>query len=163
MTDVSGAHAIVTGGSSGIGWATPRLLAEKGARVSLVARDAGRLAGAQQRIQGEFPSAVVTTAAADVTDAGALAAAFTTLSDASGPCDVLVACAGSAHPGYFEQLDDAVFRDQMEVDYFGALHAVRAVVPPMMTRGRGHVVLVSSTAGLVGVFGYSAYAPAKYA
>ena len=76
---------------------------------------------------------------------------------------MLVACAGSAHPGYFEQLDDAVFREQMEVDYFGTLHAVRAVVPSMMTRGRGHLVLVSSTAGLIGVFGYSAYAPAKFA
>jgi 3-dehydrosphinganine reductase len=98
-----------------------------------------------------------------VTDAAALGVAFAALSDASGPCDVLVACAGSAHPGYFEQLDDAVFREQIEVDYFGALHAVRAVVPSMMARGRGHLVLVSSTAGLVGVFGYSAYAPAKFA
>ena len=45
-----------------------------------------------------------------------------------------------AHPGYFEQLDDAVFRDQMEVDYFGTLHAVRAVVPSMIERRRGHLV-----------------------
>jgi 3-dehydrosphinganine reductase len=51
----------------------------------------------------------------------------------------------------------------MEVDYFGTLHTVRAVVPTMTARRRGHLVLVSSTAALVGVFGYSAYAPAKYA
>src|SRR5262249_2668104 len=54
-------------------------------------------------------------------------------------------------------------RDQMEVDYFGTLHAVRSVLPAMLERGRGHLVLVASTAALVGVFGYSAYAPAKYA
>jgi 3-dehydrosphinganine reductase len=163
MTDVKGCHAIVTGGSSGIGWATARLLAERGSRVSLVARDQVRLAAAAQRITDEVPDAVVVTAAADVTDGEALRAALVTTCDASGPCDLLVACAGSAHPGYFDQLDDAVFREQMEVDYFGTLHAVRAVVPSMMERGSGHIVLVSSTAGLIGVFGYSAYAPAKFA
>ena len=76
---------------------------------------------------------------------------------------MLVTSAGSSHPGYFEQLDDAVFREQMDVDYFGTLHAVRAVVPSMIERGRGHLVTISSTAGLIGVFGYSAYGPAKYA
>ena len=103
------------------------------------------------------------TASADVTDADALAAALTTATEANGPCDVLVTSAGSSHPGYFEQLDDAVFREQMDVDYFGTLHAVRAVVPSMIERGRGHLVTISSTAGLIGVFGYSAYGPAKYA
>ena len=76
---------------------------------------------------------------------------------------MLITAAGSSHPGYFEQLDDAVFRDQMEVDYFGTLHAIRAVVPSMIERGRGHLVTISSTAGLIGVFGYTAYGPAKYA
>jgi len=56
-----------------------------------------------------------------------------------------------------------VFRDQMDVDYFGTLHAIRAVVPSMIERRRGHLVTVSSTAGLIGVYGYSAYAPAKFA
>jgi 3-dehydrosphinganine reductase len=51
----------------------------------------------------------------------------------------------------------------MEVDYFGTLHSVRAVVPSMIERKRGHLVLVGSVAALIGVFGYSAYAPAKYA
>ena len=163
MTDVKGCHGIVTGGSSGIGWATARLLAARGARVSLVARDPSRLAAAGQRIRDEVPGAVVATVAADVVDRDALRAVIATACEASGPCDLLVACAGSAHPGYFDQLDDSVFREQMDVDYFGTLHAVRAVVPSMMERGRGHIVLVSSMAGLIGVFGYSAYAPAKYA
>ena len=51
----------------------------------------------------------------------------------------------------------------MEIDYFGTLHAVRAVVPAMVERRRGHLVLVSSTVAHVGVYGYSAYAPAKHA
>jgi 3-dehydrosphinganine reductase len=163
MTDVEGLHAIVTGGSSGMGHATARALAARGARVSLVARDRARLDDAREAILAAVPGASVAVASADVADAAALAAAFTALTGRAGPCDVLVTCAGSAHPGYFEQLDDHVFRDQMEVDYFGTLHAVRAVVPQMIERRRGHLVLFASSVALFGVFGYSAYAPAKYA
>ncbi len=168
MTSIEGSHAIVTGGSSGIGLATARLLVARGARVSLVARDRARLAAAEREVAGEAPrgsspAVRVSSASADVRDAGALHEAVARLAETLGPCDVLVAAAGTAHPGYFERLDDAVFRDQMEVDYFGTLHAVRSVVGSMTERGRGHLVLVSSTAALIGVFGYSAYAPAKAA
>jgi 3-dehydrosphinganine reductase len=157
VTKLASAHVVITGGSSGIGLEVARLAVARGARVSLIARDAGRLATAIAHV------GTAVTASADVTDADALAAAVATATEANGPCDVLVTSAGAAHPGYFERLDDAVFREQMDVDYFGTLHAVRAVVPSMMERGRGHVVTISSTAGLVGVFGYSAYGPAKYA
>jgi 3-dehydrosphinganine reductase len=148
---------VITGGSSGIGLETARIAQRRGARVSLVARDAERLASAAASIGS------VVTARADVAVPDAVAAAFVELTEAQGPCDVLVTAAGSSHPGYFEQLDDAVFRDQMDVDYFGTLHAIRAVVPSMIERRRGHLVTVSSTAGLIGVYGYSAYAPAKFA
>ncbi len=157
MTKLANAHVVITGGSSGIGLETARLAVARGARVSLIARDAGRLAAAADQI------GAAVTAPADVTDADALAAALTTATEVNGPCDVLVTSAGSSYPGYFERLDDAVFREQMDVDYFGTLHAVRAVVPSMIERGRGHLVTISSTAGLIGVFGYSAYGPAKYA
>ena len=52
MSTISGAHALVTGGSSGIGLATARLLAERGATISLLARDEGRLASAEDSIRG---------------------------------------------------------------------------------------------------------------
>ncbi|HEY6654787.1 MAG TPA: SDR family oxidoreductase [Solirubrobacterales bacterium] len=157
MTKLADAHVVITGGSSGIGLATARRSVAHGARVSLIARDPGRLAAAVDHVGS------AATATADVRDPDALRAAFGSLEARSGPCDVLITSAGSSHPGYFEQLDDAVFRDQMDVDYFGTLHAVRAVVPSMIERQRGHVVTISSTAGLIGVFGYTAYAPAKFA
>jgi 3-dehydrosphinganine reductase len=163
MTKPAGCHAVVTGGSSGIGLATACLLAGRGARVSLVARDEARLARAVAAVRDEAPAVAVRTASADVTDAIALSGALEELAREQGPCDVLVTAAGTAHPGYFEQLDDGVFREQMETDYFGTLNAVRAVVPRMIERRSGHIVTISSTAGLIGVFGYSAYAPAKYA
>jgi 3-dehydrosphinganine reductase len=158
MTHLGGAHVVITGGSSGIGLELARQAVAKGARVSLVARDEARLATAAVVV------GATATASADVADRDALDRAIGAVVErVGGPCDVLVTAAGAAHPGYFEALDDAVFREQMEVDYFGTLHAVRAVVPSMIGRGRGHVVTVSSTAGLIGVFGYSAYAPAKFA
>jgi 3-dehydrosphinganine reductase len=149
---------LITGGSSGIGLATAVLAAREGARVSLVARDPRRLDDAAVQV-----GAGTATVSADVTDATAVRAAVAAATEQHGPVDVLVTAAGLAHPGYFAELDDDVFREQMDVDYFGTLHAVRAVAPTMVARGRGHLALVSSTAGLVGVFGYSAYAPAKYA
>jgi 3-dehydrosphinganine reductase len=157
MTKLGGAHVVITGGSSGIGLATARQVVARGARVSLLARDPGRLAEARAAV------GAAATASCDVARADDVRAAIDAVVAVGGPCDVLVTAAGTAHPGYFEQLDDAVFRDQMDVDYFGTLHAVRAVVPSMIERGRGHLVAISSTAGLIGVFGYAAYAPAKYA
>jgi 3-dehydrosphinganine reductase len=157
MTKLGGAHVVITGGSSGIGLATAREAVTRGARVSLVARDETRLAEAAASV------GAVATASADVARPDAVRAALDAVVAEGGPCDVLLTAAGSSHPGYFEQLDEAVFRDQMEVDYFGTLHAIRAVVPSMIERGRGHLVTISSTAGLIGVFGYTAYAPAKYA
>jgi 3-dehydrosphinganine reductase len=163
MTELRGAHVLVTGGSSGIGLALAGLVAGRGATVTILARDRARLDAAVQEVAASAAGATVGTASADVTDPPALGAAVDRAVAARGPVDVVVTSAGGAHPGYFEQLDDAVFRDQMELDYFGTLHTLRAVVPSMMRRRRGHVVTVASTAALVGVFGYSAYAPAKYA
>jgi 3-dehydrosphinganine reductase len=56
-----------------------------------------------------------------------------------------------------------VFRRQMELNYLGSLNAARAVLPGMVARERGHLVLLSSVSGLIGVFGYGAYTPTKFA
>lgn len=151
----------MTGGSSGIGRATAELLATRGATVSLIARGEDRLAEAAAAIRSA--GGVVTTAAVDVSDASSLSAVIERLTNECGPCDVLVTSAGIARPGYFEQLDADIFRHQMEVNYFGTLHAVRAVVPSMIARRRGSIVTVSSAAGFIGIFGYTAYTPTKYA
>lgn len=152
------AHAIVTGGSQGIGLATARVLAARGARVSLVARDLDRL---QMAAAAVGPGTAV--AAADVTDDRAVTAAIADLVAEQGPCEILVTAAGASHPGYFAELDTAHFRAQMDLNYFGTLHPIRAVLDSMVARGSGTIVGISSGAGLVGVFGFGAYAPSKYA
>ena len=155
------AHVLITGGSSGIGLATARLAIDRGARVSLIARRPDVLdeAAASLRATG----GQVAVAATDVSDAAQVDVAVSTLTDVLGPVDIAVCSAGQARPGYFQELDAELFRSMMDVNYFGTVNIARAVVPAMIERRAGSLVGVSSAAGLVGVFGYTAYAPTKFA
>ena len=155
--DWTGRHVLVTGGSSGIGLALVRLLAARGAHVSVVARDESKLAALHR--EGEL----IATASADVADPDALQHAVAALQERHGPVRDAVLCAGTVLPGYFTELPADTFRDQMEVNYFGIVNAVRLVVPGMVERREGTITCVSSTAGVIGLLGYSAYAPSKFA
>jgi 3-dehydrosphinganine reductase len=155
---IRGKHVIITGGSSGIGLATASLLHREGATISLMARNAERL----QRAITETGIAA-SAFAVDVTDRKALRQAFSRARDRHGSCDVLITCAGFAEPGYVQDLDDDIYTYTMNVDYFGTVWAVRAVLPEMVERGQGVIVGVSSVLGLLGIYGYTAYAPAKFA
>jgi len=159
--DFAHAHVLVTGGSSGIGRAFVRRVLDRDARVTVAALPDDDLVDTERELNHR--GATYTVAGLDVTDQGALEQAVRRATEELGPCDVVLTCAGIAHPGYFEKLDDAIFRRTMEVDYFGTLYTLRAVVPSMIERRSGSAVGISSAAGLVGIFGYTPYAPAKFA
>lgn len=154
-------HAIVTGGSSGIGRALVRRLAARGTRVAILALPDADLeaAAAEHRHRG----GAVTVHGADVAVADEVQAAVLEALARHGPCDLLITSAGIARPGRFLELDAEQFERQMRVNYFGTLHAIRAVAPGMVERRRGGIVAISSAAGLLGVYGYSAYGASKYA
>jgi len=157
-------HVLVTGGSSGVGLATAEIAAARGADVTLIARGEEGLAAAGARVEAARArgSQRVATRSADVADRGALIAAIGSARQELGPVDVLFACAGYCLPGRFAELAIDEFDRQISVNLLGLIHAARAVVPEMIERGSGHVALVSSMGGLVGVYGYSAYSAAKF-
>jgi 3-dehydrosphinganine reductase len=158
-------HAIITGGSSGIGKATAKLLAQQGANVSLIARDRTKLAIAQQEIKAVAlnPAQQILIFVADVSQQPEIALAIDQAIAALGTPQLLVTSAGIAHPGYFAEIPLKVFEQTMAVNYFGSLYAIKAVLPAMEPEKTGNIVLISSGAGIVGIYGYTAYCPSKFA
>ena len=158
-------NVIVTGGSSGIGKATAQLLSAEGANVFIIARDREKLEQALQEIQmeGTGPHQQNGALSADVTAYDKVENAVSSIEEAGGAPDVLINCAGVAYPGHFEELPLSSFKKQMDVNYFGTLHTIKAVLPYMLAQEAGHIVNVSSLAGVIGGFGYTAYAASKFA
>ncbi|WP_378732983.1 SDR family NAD(P)-dependent oxidoreductase [Nocardia brasiliensis] len=150
----SGKHVIVTGGSEGIGAAVAAAFARRGAQVSVIARRKVALRDTAMRIGGDW-------AVADVTRRDQLASAIAELEGKHGPCAVIACCAGLTLPGRFLEIDADEFEVQMAANYLGAVHAVRAVLPGMVERSSGNVLLVSSTSAFLGIVGYSSYGPTK--
>lgn len=163
--DFHNRHAIITGGSSGIGRATARLLTRRGAHVSIIARRQELLDETLAELQALQENAAqrLRACSADVTDWEQTREAIAGLTANGYPPDVLVNSAGFAHPGYCEELPLEIFRQTMDVDFFGTVHPIKAVLPTMMERRSGHIVNISSVAGFLGVFGYTAYSAAKFA
>jgi 3-dehydrosphinganine reductase len=159
----SGAHVVITGGSSGIGEALAHDLAGRGSKLTLLARGAERLHEVATEIRGAHADAVVAGIPCDVSDRQAVRATFAQAVAERGAVDVLVCSAGITLPGRFLEAEDETFRAMIDVDYYGTLWPIREVAPAMAERRSGSIVGVASAAALVGVYGYSAYGAAKFA
>lgn len=161
---VDGCTALVTGGSSGIGLAAAELLAARGARVALLARDPERLAAAAQAVRAHTVdvSQQVLAITCDVSDRGQVVAAIREAEATLGPIDLLLNCAGYCTPGRFLELSEDEVERQIRVNLLGTINPTRAVVAGMVKRGRGHIANVASMGGYLGVYGYSGYSPAKF-
>ncbi|PST21173.1 translocation protein [Rhizobium sp. JAB6] len=158
-------HVIVTGGSSGIGLAIAKLYAARGARVSLLARDRGRLEEARAEIAAlpGVDGAFIRTASVDVASAEQTIEAVKLCEVSFGPCDILVASAGIVEPRAFDAMPASVFDEQISINLLGTANAVRAVYAGMKSRRSGRIMMISSGAALIGIFGYSAYCASKSA
>ena len=156
---------IVTGGSSGIGKATAKLLVRRGANVVIIARRQDLLDAALAEFEPERvdKEQVFQAWSADLSDWEQAQATISAVTAGGCVPDVLINCAGVVRPGYFEELSIDIFRETMDVDFFGTLYPCKLVAPMMMERGSGHIVNFSSGAGFLGVFGYTAYSAAKFA
>ena len=154
---LQGRHAIVTGGSRGIGRAVAAALVGAGAAVTILGRDQARLDAAVAA------GAAHAAFRADVSDAASMRDAVDRASGRAGPVDLLVANAGEAASAPFMKTAPATFAAMLDVNLMGVVHAVQAVLGPMTERGYGRIVAVASTAGLRGYPYVSAYCAAKHA
>ena len=156
---------LITGGSSGIGLAAAKQLAAAGAYVWLVARRREVLEAALKEVEAarSDPSRLCGIVSADVSDPAQVARMVETVTKSAGIPDVIINSAGSTQPGYIHELSLEVFENLMQVNYFGTVYVTNAFLPAMMARGSGHIINISSMAGYLGVFGYSAYGATKFA
>jgi 3-dehydrosphinganine reductase len=159
---VSRPHALITGGSSGIGLALARRLAASGHNLTLIARRAALLEDARAELASQGGSSVEIVAA-DVSVREQAEAAVQRALDALGAPSLLVTSAGMARPGHFDELPVEVFERTLAVNYLGTLYVVKAALPAMKAARRGRIVMISSGAGLIGIFGYTAYSSSKFA
>jgi len=149
-------HALVTGGGRGIGREIASTLAQAGATVTVVGRHRASLDDAVAAGAAHFAEV------ADVADPAEVGAAIAA-AIARQPIDILIANAGAAESAPFAKSSALLFKRMIDVNFFGVVHAIQAVLPTMRDRPYGRIVAIASTAGLKGYPYVSAYSAAKHA
>ncbi len=158
--DLAGRHAVVTGASRGIGSTIAASLAARGARVTLLGRDATALNTVANAIGGPGEASPIV---ADVTDPSSVNAAFQKARERFGPVHILVNNAGQAASAKFTDTDETLWNRIMAVNLNGTYFCTRQAVPDMLSIGSGRIVNVASIAGLRGGAYISAYVASKHA
>ena len=160
--DLRGQVALVTGASSGIGQAVARAMAQRGVRVALAARRVDRLRALAEELAGDG-SGDALALACDVRDPDEVRAMVKQTLDRWGQLDILMANAGFGYRAPLVDGDITRWKDMIDTNVYGLLLTLKYGVPPMLDRGRGHVVVMSSIAGRVFTPGGSAYCATKAA
>lgn len=158
--DLTGRRVLITGASSGIGRAAVKAFVNAGALVLAVARSKERLDALSAEIGGP-PR--VTTFVTDVADGPAMEALARSVLAGPGLPDVIVANAGIGMDARFADTCDDALRRVFEVNVFGVVRTIRPFLPPMIARGSGRILMVSSAVGKRGVPNYAAYSGSKFA
>jgi NAD(P)-dependent dehydrogenase (short-subunit alcohol dehydrogenase family) len=154
---LAGKHALVTGGTRGIGSVIASVLLSHGARVTVLGRHVVPTNSADPIDENR------SNAVADVTDPSSVAEAFQQARSKFGPIEILVNNAGQAASAPFLKTDSALWRRMHAVNLDGTFHCTQAAIPDMLAAGWGRIVNIASTAGLTG-YGYiAAYCSSKHA
>jgi len=136
--------AVVTGGSSGIGLATARLLLRGGARVAICGRNAARLEAAGRSLGEECPSERIYTHCCDVLDADAMGLFASGVASELGRADILVNNAGEGRVSTFAATDDEAWRAELDLKFFSVIRPIRAFLPQIGQSDAGSIVCVNS-------------------
>ena len=160
--DPSDKHVFVTGAASGIGRATALQAAREGAIVHLTDRNAEPLAATAESIRS-LGGRVGLAEPCDVSDHAAVVALGRRLTAEHGAMDVVANVAGISMWGTVRSLEPEQWRQLVEVNLMGPIHVIEELVPPMIEAGRGgHIVNVSSAAGIIGMPWHAAYSASKF-
>ena len=154
---IEGKVVIVTGASSGIGLATAKLLAQKGARIALVARSKDKL----EAIAKQLPDSLVVTT--DMTKPQEIKDMAQKVKDHFGRIDVLINNAGQGYDGEIEKINIDTFHKIFDLDLIGPLIAMQQVIPIMRQQKEGSIINISSGTALMYLPGMSAYSSMKRA
>ncbi|WP_320669326.1 SDR family oxidoreductase [Patulibacter defluvii] len=162
MTRISGSTCLITGAASGIGRATALAAAARGAAVVLTDRNDDALGQTAAEVRA-LGGRVAYSAAADVADHGAIQAFARDVHGEVGTVDVVMNIAGVSAWGSVQKLEHEHWRRMIEINLMGPIHVIEEFVPPMIEAGRGgHLVNVSSAAGLFGLPLHAAYSASKF-
>jgi meso-butanediol dehydrogenase/(S,S)-butanediol dehydrogenase/diacetyl reductase len=153
--ELRGRRVVITGGASGIGRATVERFLAEGARVGVLDRDAAGLEVLEREHAG------VVSAAADVSDAVAVEAAFEVFDRTLGGVDVLVANAGISFRHAFSEITPEEWRRVMAVNLDGVFHVTRSAFQRMQRQGSGLILMTASTNGFRGHPFYADYNASK--
>src|SRR5690606_8427496 len=148
---------LVTGGSRGIGKAICQYLADDGARVAVVARDAQRAQEVADTLPGEGHRGY----ACDVADSSAVDQLVKQVEQDFGAIDILVNNAGVTADNLLVRIDDAAWQKVIDTNLKGAFNLTRAAARGMMRRRKGRIINITSVVGLTGNPGQANYAASK--
>lgn len=161
MSSFTGKVVMITGASSGIGRGLAVELARRGAKIGLVARRAELIEEVVREVEAVGSTALALPA--DVQDARSMSAAAANLSAQLGPVDILIANAGIGPTRDAAQIDADEIARVINVNVIGASNSVAAVIPEMVKRGSGQLVVISSLAAYRGLPKSAAYCASKAA
>ncbi|QQO10598.1 SDR family oxidoreductase [Breznakiella homolactica] len=161
MKNIKDALVVITGGASGIGRLVGFSLAERGARV--IAWDINPQSLKALEDEARSRGLAITGMACDVSDRKSVYAAADTVLRESGPVDILINNAGVVSGSTFLETPDEKIIKTMEVNVSPLFWTCKAFLPGMIERNRGHIVTISSAAGIIGVRGLADYSASKFA
>jgi NADP-dependent 3-hydroxy acid dehydrogenase YdfG len=157
---LSGLVAVITGASSGIGAATATALAREGAHVALAARRTDALESLKQKLSTYGGKVLVHQT--DVTKKEHVESLIRTAETTLGPVDILVSCAGVMYFTMMANVHTDEWERTVDVNCKGLLHCLSSTIPSMLSRGKGHIVAISSDAGRKVFPGLGVYSASKF-
>ncbi|HLQ11572.1 MAG TPA: SDR family oxidoreductase [Ktedonobacteraceae bacterium] len=165
LTNFAGSVAVITGGASGIGFATAGALRERGAHVVLADINADGLSRAEEQLRQRNPDAQggILTVATDVTSEAQVRELMRQALDAFGSIDLVVTCAGVGRGGPIDMFTSSDMQNMMNINFMGTYNCVQSALPAMRQQGSGYFVFLSSVAGKLGTPLLSGYCASKWA